>query len=233
MLRVFCKDGKGGWQLDVESIRRADEVSSAESARFMSSLSCPLRKSSQLAPTPLSGGRRSHRLCPLQTGCGFKTERGDRSAVIMTPESGKFSQMMLNVTRSLGDFYHQVRWPTAGVLSPRLTHMSYSCDNARSPAPAQQYGITWRPEVVVRDLAAELGADGEAVLCVASDGVWDLWTFEDAMAELVKGMALLPASNARRQLVLNFMDTSRAKGEEAFGDSADNLTGIVVFFSTK
>jgi hypothetical protein len=25
----------------------------------------------------------------------------------MTPEAGRFSQMMLGVTRSLGDFYHQ------------------------------------------------------------------------------------------------------------------------------
>ena len=35
----------------------------------------------------------------------------------MTPEEGKFSQMMLGVTRSLGDFYHQ------------------------------HYGVTWEPEV--------------------------------------------------------------------------------------
>ena len=40
-------------------------------------------------------------------GCGTKTERGDRAAVIMTPEAGRFSQMMLGVSRSLGDFYHQ------------------------------------------------------------------------------------------------------------------------------
>jgi hypothetical protein len=40
-------------------------------------------------------------------GCGFKTERGDRAAMLVTPEDGPFSQMMLGVTRSLGDFYHR------------------------------------------------------------------------------------------------------------------------------
>lgn len=93
--------------------------------------------------------------------------------------------------------------------------------------------MTWRPETVVRDLASELGPNGKAVLCVASDGVWDLWTFEDAMADLAHGMAQPVASAARRQRVLSFMDASRAKGEEAFGDSADNLTGIVVYFEAE
>ncbi|EOD13520.1 hypothetical protein EMIHUDRAFT_444364 [Emiliania huxleyi CCMP1516] len=137
-----------------------------------------------------------------EMGCGFKTERGDRSAVLMTPEEGRFSQMMLNVTRSLGDFYHG------------------------------QYGVTWRPEVVTRDLAEELGPGGRAVLCVASDGVWDLWTFEEAMADLLDGSALPAAQPARRKLVMDFMENSRNKGYDAFGDSADNLTGIVVYIET-
>jgi hypothetical protein len=121
----------------------------------------------------------------------------------MTPETGRFSQMMLNVTRSLGDFYHQ------------------------------RYGVSWRPEVVTRDLAAEIGPGGQAVLCVSSDGVWDLWTFEAAMADLLEGVQLPRGSRARRDHVMRFMETSRAKGEEAFGDSADNLTGIVIFFEAE
>ena len=51
-------------------------------------------------------------------GLGFKTERGDRAAIVATPESGEYTQMMLNMTRSVGDFYHQ------------------------------RYGVTWEPEVV-------------------------------------------------------------------------------------
>ena len=116
MLHVFCADGKGGWKLDDESIRRADEV-----------------------------------------GCGCKTERGDRAAMLVTPEEGRFSQMMLGVTRSIGDFYHQM------------------------------YGVTWEPEVVVHDLATFCNGAPEAVLCIASDGVWDHWRFEEAIEALTVG----------------------------------------------
>jgi len=50
------------------------------------------------------------------------------------------------------------------------------------------------------------------------------------MADVMRGIDMPTNSSQRRQHVLQFMDTSRAKGEEAFGDSADNLTGIVIFF---
>ena len=39
-----------------------------------------------------------------EVGCGCKTERGDRAAMLVTPEEGRFSQMMLGVTRSIGDW---------------------------------------------------------------------------------------------------------------------------------
>ena len=81
-------------------------------------------------------------------------------------------------------------------------------------------------------MAEELGPGGRAVLCVASDGVWDLWTFEEAMADLLDGSALPAAQPARRKLVMDFMENSRNKGYDAFGDSADNLTGIVVYIET-
>ena len=130
-------------------------------------------------------------------GCGFKTERGDRSTVIMTPESGPFSQMMLNVTRTLGDFYHQ------------------------------RYGVTWEPQVVQMDLTARSGKGTDSVLCVASDGVWDLWTFEDAMQTLLEAPS---EASSRREHVLEFFEESRVRGFNAFGDSADNLTGVVLYF---
>ena len=62
--------------------------------------------------------------------------------------------MMLGVTRSLGDFYHQ------------------------------HYGVTWEPEVVVHDLATYLGDAPLGMMCIASDGIWDHWTFDEAMEQL-------------------------------------------------
>jgi len=132
-------------------------------------------------------------------GVGFKTERGDRATVILTPEEGPFSQMMLGVSRSLGDFYHQ------------------------------SYGLSWRPQVVVRDVSEACGAAPFAVLLVASDGVWDHWTFEAAMAEL------MPTADANghhsppdKAAAMAFFEKTRANGAASFGDQADNLTGVVL-----
>ena len=137
-------------------------------------------------------------------GCGLKTERGDRASVVMTPENGRFSQMMLGVTRSVGDFYHQT------------------------------YGVTWKPEVVVRDLHAECeqaGGASAACLIIASDGVWDHWDFGESMGALCDPAAEREGRPlTSKQRVLDFFEETRGKGEEAFGDGADNLTGIVAVF---
>jgi hypothetical protein len=153
--------------------------------------------------------------------------------------------MMLGVTRSVGDFYHQL------------------------------YGVTWRPEVIEIDLAAECAADGAAAAClstpsprlharpplvrrdgrasaggwmasveplrvrrscwcvravIASDGVWDHWEFTQAMGELCDGDARPGRPLTTRTRVMDFFEETRSKGEEAFGDGADNLTGIVAVF---
>ena len=102
--------------------------------------------------------------------------------------------MMLGVSRSLGDFYHQ------------------------------RYGVTWEPEVVVHDIATYCAGAPLAMINISSDGVWDHWTFEDAMAEVAPRGAEPPS----RQAVLDFFEATRYKGEEAFGDHADNLTGVII-----
>ena len=63
----------------------------------------------------------------------------------------------LAMTRSIGDFYHQ------------------------------RYGVTWEPEVCLTDVASACEEHGSSslVLVVASDGVWDHWPFDQAIAELV------------------------------------------------
>jgi serine/threonine protein phosphatase PrpC len=152
----------------------------------------------------------------------------------MTPEDGDYSQMMLNVTRSLGDFYHQAR-ASREARAVRAVGWVVGCWGVGAPGwsraepgglVAQRYGVTWKPETIVRDLGETIGRADAAVLCVATDGVWDLWTFEDAMEEVLTVLPLRDAS-AKQQRVHDFFETSRRKGEEAFGDSADNLTGVV------
>jgi len=163
LFHVFKPDGKGGWAVNEESIRKSDDA-----------------------------------------GLGFKTERGDRAAVVMTPEDGEYSQCNLNMTRSLGDFYHQL------------------------------YGVTWEPEVITLSLSDALGEADTAVMCTCSDGVWDMWKFEEAMDELLAAPPPRPGDVAEtRKHVEDFMDLSRQRGEETFGDSADNLTGVVVYVSKR
>eukprot|EP00306_Pavlova_sp_CCMP459_P000984 CAMPEP_0185179072 /NCGR_PEP_ID=MMETSP1139-20130426/31827_1 /TAXON_ID=298111 /ORGANISM="Pavlova sp., Strain CCMP459" /LENGTH=672 /DNA_ID=CAMNT_0027744907 /DNA_START=152 /DNA_END=2171 /DNA_ORIENTATION=- len=132
-------------------------------------------------------------------GLGFKTERGDRAAFLLTPEMGNFSQMSLALTRSIGDFYHQ------------------------------EFGVKPDPEVVVLDLKDVQPAspkDGGSVLLIASDGVWDHWTFEAAMTMLINPRT----GRTDRDRAMRMFEETRAKGEEVFGDTADNLTAIAVVF---
>jgi serine/threonine protein phosphatase PrpC len=91
----------------------------------------------------------------------------------------------------------------------------------------QHFGVTHLPEVVVLDLKAEQpasSADGGCVLLIASDGVWDHWKFDDAMEKLIDPRT----GKTDRARTEAMMEETRAKGEEVFGSTADNLTGIAV-----
>lgn len=49
----------------------------------------------------------------------------------------------------------------------------------------QRFGISWRPEVISVDLN-EVGADlANLTLVVCSDGVWDLWQYEEVFEVLL------------------------------------------------
>lgn len=67
-------------------------------------------------------------------------------------------------------------------------------------------------------------AHGGCVLLLATDGVWDHWTFEAAMGLLVDTRT----GRTDRARAEAMMEETRAKGEEVFGATADNLTAITV-----
>ena len=116
-----------------------------------------------------------------EAGCGLKGQRGDRCTLILTPEEGRFSQMMLPLSRSLGDFYLQ------------------TC------------GVTREPEVVVHDLASYLGDAPLGVMCVATDGIWDHWTFEEAMKEIKPRSGPAGLEPPTRSTVESFFEVTRYK----------------------
>ena len=66
----------------------------------------------------------------------------------------------------------------------------------------------------------------DTLMLLASDGVWDLWGFDEVSTELVS-----PTNGntvAMKQRADKFFEATRAKGNEYFGESADNLTGVLV-----
>ena len=78
--------------------------------------------------------------------------------------------------------------------------------------------------------SSKLAVDFAACLRCVAAGVWDHWDFEEASAALCDLEAPPSKPLTTRTRVMDFFEETRAKGEEAFGDGADNLTGIVAVF---
>ena len=62
-------------------------------------------------------------------------------------------------------------------------------------------------------------------LLLASDGVWDLYGFDEVASALLPSWAAMPTDLAA---AAEFCEATRAKGNEYFGEAADNLTGVLV-----
>lgn len=87
-----------------------------------------------------------------ELGVGYKTARRDRPSAIFVPETEEYGQQKLGMTRSLGDYY-----------------MHY-------------HGACAVPAVSCIDLHDIGGQLSRVTLVLASDGLWDLWTYKDILA---------------------------------------------------
>ena len=66
----------------------------------------------------------------------------------------------------------------------------------------------------------------DVTLILASDGVWDLWEYDEAFDAIMRAPgAPDDADGAAR----TFFRDSLARGVETFEDTADNMTAIVVY----
>ena len=91
--------------------------------------------------------------------------------------------------------------------------------------------MTWLPEVISVDLH-EVGAElCDLTLILASDGIWDLWLFEEAFDAIMRPAGPGPSRTQPGEEVDTFFQESLKRGVDTFGDDADNMTGIVVYFS--
>ena len=147
----------------------------------------------------------------------IKNARGDRCTVILIPEeevavvdpptgrpaTATVDEQNLTMTRSLGDFH------------------------------AHRYGVSHAPDVRTFALADLLaGADGGGVAALCSDGVVGF----DGRARGGRGFVLARSTRppaaigvaAHRGPRRPLCEAARARGSEWFGESADNLTGVLI-----
>ncbi len=102
------------------------------------------------------------------------------------------------MTRSLGDFY------------------------------AHSVGVSCIPDVRELELDAVIAEHGwtSCALLLASDGVWDLWKYDEVADLVLPRTPRMPLSVAGA-----LCELTRAKGDDYFGEAADNLTGILIDLS--
>lgn len=138
-------------------------------------------------------------------GVPKKNERGDLPAILLTPDedTAPFETMepqSLAMTRSLGDFYMHT------------------------------FGVIWKPEVISIDLAEQCAELEHLTLILCSDGIWDLWEYEDVF----QAISSPPKAGLQStELAKKFFEGSITRGGEMFEDTADNMTGLVVYLNPK
>ena len=133
----------------------------------------------------------------------LKNPRDDRFTLVIIPsetiqlaavqESGEAAsstlveEQAITMTRSLGDFY------------------------------AHHHGVTWEPETSVMPIARIAEKQWrQPSLMLASDGVWDLWNYNEVVDELVSPENADPARMAKR--AADFCEETRSKGCQYFDE---------------
>ena len=126
--------------------------------------------------------------------------RGDPRATLddaaLSASSTVVEEQAITMTRSLGDFY------------------------------AHLHGCSCEPELRLHRIS-ELRARAlvRPRIVLASDGVWDLWTFEEVHEQLEGAERV---GGGLRAAAPALCEATRSKGAEYFDEGADNLTGILV-----
>ena len=100
------------------------------------------------------------------------------------------------------------------------------------PPPARDETLllcSYRPVSIVdlHEVAEQLG---HVTLIIASDGLWDLWPYKDA---LMYHLGRPPPTDSGGVLapLLELVEATRSQGEEIFGESADNITVVTATFA--
>lgn len=192
MLIDIFTAASGSPALNVEAARRADREHqcAVKNARgeLVSVLVVPEGQvASPPADTTSAGGAGAAAAVEAKEAAALGTAEAATPAVADATAAGvaaTVEEHSIAMTRSLGDFY------------------------------AHHFGIISEPEIRTIDLDRFLSANGwvSCTLHLASDGVWDLWSFTE-----VSDMLLPPASRPVLAIAASFCEATRAKGEDYFG----------------
>ena len=71
-------------------------------------------------------------------------------------------------------------------------------------------------------------------LILATDGVWDNWTYEDVTKFMLDSSclnAVVTDPNGAHRVTQSFMARNNTRAKQNFGGQADNATGIVLYIS--
>ena len=155
--------------------------------------------------------------------CAVKNARGDLVAVIVVPEGS------VHVPKELAAAHGIALEATAVRIEEHTTTMSRSLGDVYD----HTLGVSSEPEIRAFDLRAEASARRweSCAIILASDGLWDLWTGDEVASMLLPARTPRSAEEAKDGMLCaaaDLCEVTRAKGEEYFGERADNLTAVVL-----
>jgi len=153
--------------------------------------------------------------------CMVKTSRGDLVSCIVVPET---TVVLPHGTKAAHGL--PVREQTRETLVVAIDEQYIAMTRSLGDFYAHHHGVSAEPEIEMFNLnrLAESGWRAPHLL-LATDGIWDMWTYDEVAERLVPAAGERPSSSLSADF-LHFCESTRAKSCEYFNEAADNLTGV-------
>ena len=161
--------------------------------------------------------------------CAVKNARGELTSVVIIPEGEVVSEAA--GASSDADGAQPLSRPLGPPASATVEEHSIAMTRSLGDFYSHHYGVTCEPELRELRLDEHVAAKGWLAcgLLLASDGVWDLWRYEEVAAQLLPSSTAAPGTpRPILSTVGSFVEATRALGDEYFGEGADNLTGVFI-----
>lgn len=131
-----------------------------------------------------------------------------------------------------GVYYKNVRseWATL-VCTPSTAKFQDALAFTRSIGDfhLQSFGVSHLPEIRCLDLLDATSCP--YVISLASDGVWDNWTFEDSINDILRDKHMINSEDNGNSMdaCKEFMQANIKRGHANFGNQADNMTIVLCY----